>query len=588
MSRQGTLAGGMALAAATALAIPCAGNAATITVDTADGTAAVDGACSLPEAIRAANKDRRRDGCRAGAGADRIAFDIAGPSVIAPDTQLPDVKRRATIDGTTEPDFVGSPVVQLDGDGGVITGLETTAARVTIKGLAVTGFLAEGLRINGARNRIRGNLVGLSPAGADEGNGVGISLESGGNVVGGPGGAARNVISGNGAGGGVVALGDGNRLKGNYIGVGANGLDFRGNDGNGVTADGDETVILDNISSGNLGDGIELRGNGGVVRGNLIGLRGDGDSLLGNTIGIDVQSKRNLIGGPRPDHRNLISASDDQGVLIRNAGAGRNVVAGNRIGTDATGTLDRGNDNEGVLIQGSNRNLIGGDDPREANLISGNEIGVGLSDTSGNVVSGNLIGTDPSATTGLGNLLSGVRTGAETSDNTIGGTASDEANTIRFNGGPGVNVAGGEGTSILGNSIFANAGRGIDLANDSVTPNDAGDLDSGPNGLQNFPEVEGYNAATGRLRYSLDSAPNTRFRIELFLSGEEDASGFGEGDKRKRMITVKTDGTGGAEFRFDGISAQFKVATATATELGPDGEPGSTSEFSAFVDVSPP
>src|SRR5262249_1482087 len=72
-------------------------------------------------------------------------------------------------------------------------------------------------------------------------------------------------------------------------------------------------------------------------------------------------------------------------------------------------------------------------------------------------------------------------------------------NVIAFNGGAGVVVGtdtahgflatqAGTGNAVLGNSIFANAGLGIDLGNaDGVTPNDPGDADTGPNNFQNFP-----------------------------------------------------------------------------------------------------
>ncbi len=43
--------------------------------------------------------------------------------------------------------------------------------------------------------------------------------------------------------------------------------------------------------------------------------------------------------------------------------------------------------------------------------------------------------------------------------------------------------------TITQNSIFDNSGIGIDLLGTGVTPNDVGDVDAGPNGLQNFPII---------------------------------------------------------------------------------------------------
>src|SRR5260370_395298 len=89
-----------------------------------------------------------------------------------------------------------------------------------------------------------------------------------------------------------------------------------------------------------------------------------------------------------------------------------NVVLGNKIGTDVNGTANLGNSRDGVFIeQSATANTIGGTASGAANVISGNSIyGVFLSGsgTSGNVVLGNKIGTDVSGTANLGNSRDGV------------------------------------------------------------------------------------------------------------------------------------------------------------------------------------
>jgi hypothetical protein len=89
-----------------------------------------------------------------------------------------------------------------------------------------------------------------------------------------------------------------------------------------------------------------------------------------------------------------------------------NWIAGNDIGTDATGTIALGNNGVGVaIVAGARSNIIGTDgdgvgDAAEGNLISGNgSNGVEIDDagTSGNLVAGNLIGTDASGTRALAN-----------------------------------------------------------------------------------------------------------------------------------------------------------------------------------------
>ena len=135
-------------------------------------------------------------------------------------------------------------------------------------------------------------------------------------------------------------------------------------------------------------------------------------------------------------------------------------------------------------------------------------------------------------------------------------------------------------SAILSNSIFSNTGLGIDLDPNGVTPNDAGDGDTGPNNLQNFPVLNS-SITTGsviRIRGNLDSAASTDFRIELFENDSCDASGNGEGETFLGATTATTNGAGIAGF--DAILTKAVAAgqliTATATD--PD---NNTSEFSA-------
>ena len=104
----------------------------------------------------------------------------------------------------------------------------------------------------------------------------------------------------------------------------------------------------------------------------------------------------------------------------------------------------------------------------------------------GNVVYGNLIGTNAAGTAGIANSGPGVRINGG-SNNSIGGTAAGQGNTIAYNTDDGIQIesATSTGNVILGNSIFSNTGLGIDLNNNGVTANDAGDGDTGANNLQN-------------------------------------------------------------------------------------------------------
>jgi hypothetical protein len=172
----------------------------------------------------------------------------------------------------------------------------------------------------------------------------------------------------------------------------------------------------------------------------------------------------------------VINRFSHWGVELR--GVSNGVVQGNYVGTDATGTLARGNGWAGVFLHGgarSNRVGTNGDgvnDAAERNVLSGNFYeGVALTDsgTNGNLVAGNFIGTDVTGTKPLGSQtvgvdIFGVNIPAGPQGNVIGGGPA-LGNVIAFNRGQGVAVQGATtaGNSIRANSIFDNEGLGIDL-----------------------------------------------------------------------------------------------------------------------------
>jgi hypothetical protein len=204
------------------------------------------------------------------------------------------------------------------------------------------------------------------------------------------------------------------------------------------------------------------------------------------------------------------------------------------------------------------------------------------------VVQGNFIGTDISGTQLLGNAGDGVFV-TFSINNTIGGlvatAGAPPGNLIAGNGGRGVGVTSGTTRlAVLGNSIFSNGGLGIDLNRDGATPNDHCDGDLGVNDLQNYPVITSasFSGSNVTLSGTLDSVPNTTFRIEFFSSASCDPSGFGEGQNFLGSTNVTTDGSCTASFgpvTFS-LPAGDTVVTATATILDPSGNPIETSEFS--------
>jgi hypothetical protein len=229
-----------------------------------------------------------------------------------------------------------------------------------------------------------------------------------------------------------------------------------------------------NIISGNSGSGVTIAGPGtdnNVVNGNYIGVAADGMTDLGNAYsGVSIHSgpQFNTIGGATDEDRNIISGNDLIGVVIRDPRTSNNVVSGNYIGTNASGTIALGNSWTGIqLANGAHLNTIGGKTPGERNVISGNDIGltIGEPGTDNNVVFGNYIGTDATGASDLGNLSNGVEIVDGPLSNIIGGTAAGEGNTIAFNGGIGVLVAGlyTDYNRLSGNSMHDNVDMGIEL-----------------------------------------------------------------------------------------------------------------------------
>ena len=393
------------------------------------------GAGSLRQAILDANATN---------GLDTIVFQIPGSGVhtIALLAVLPPISDPVVIDGTTQPGFTNTPVIELNGAApGNIDGLRVVAGGSTIRGLAINRCGTSGIHLQapGGTNLILGNFIGTDTTGTlKRGNGTsgGIWIEgSAGNWIGGTNSTDRNLISGN-AGPGVYLLNcAGNTVQGNFIGVSAAGTAALGNTNNGVTLNGaagnlvgGTTAAARNVISGNGGSGVYLNGagsTGNLIQGNYIGTDTNGNLAIGNGgDGVTANGARvNTIGGTNAGAGNLLSGNSQGGVGLKGAGTDSNLVQGNLIGTDASGRLARGNTFSGVTVLSGNSNLIGGATTAARNIISANKLaGVYITTNSvGNLVQGNFIGVDVTGTNALGNVINGISIDSA-SFNTIGGT----------------------------------------------------------------------------------------------------------------------------------------------------------------------
>jgi hypothetical protein len=249
-----------------------------------------------------------------------------------------------------------------------------------------------------------------------------------------------------------------------------------------------------NVISGNVGDAINISGAGtsGIqVLGNWIGTNLGGTAVLrngGSGVAIGSGASGNTVGGTTAAARNVIS-NNTAGVFIAGGSTG-NLVEGNYVGTDVSGSMSMGNSTNGVLIQNSPDNTVGGTTPGAGNLISANVNGVELlgSGSVGNIVQGNLIGTDATGEQFLSNTQDGVRISAA-SGNTIGGTTDAARNLISGNGANGVEISGtGNNNLIEGNWIgvdlsdmrqLGNGGDGVAVLGVSANGNTVGGADPG-------------------------------------------------------------------------------------------------------------
>jgi trimeric autotransporter adhesin len=225
---------------------------------------------------------------------------------------------------------------------------------------------------------------------------------------------------------------------------------------------------------------------------------------------------------------------------------------------------------------------IGGTVPAERNAISGNS-GAGIRiQGDDSVVYNNIIGPAAFADVDLGNRVAIEISGGATG-NVIGGIADGEGNRIAGSSEQGVVMSGDATLSnpVAGNDIRRSGGPAIDLGDDGPTRNDDGDADSGPNRLQNFPELAGarFNGQFLRIDGTLTSQPGD-YRLDFYISAEQGFAGYGEGSYVGSAPVVLLEGTTTERFGasidvgFEASSEFFVSVVAVRNDTG------DTSEFS--------
>ncbi|MCR9201254.1 MAG: DUF2341 domain-containing protein [Planctomycetaceae bacterium] len=326
--------------------------------------------------------------------------------------------------------------------------------------------------------------------------------------------------------------------------------------------------------------GLLLQDSGNhTIAGNYIGTDQSGTTNRGNTRhGISLDSSdANTIGGTTAADRNVILASGLDGIHIDRSD--NNVVIGNFVGflADESGAL--GQDDDGIYFAGnSSGNRIGGAAAGEGNVIvgSGNN-GLEFGSTSNNnTVQGNWIGVAP-AGTALGNATAGIRLHTSASDNVIGGTTAGQGNTIAGNGAFGVSTSGSASRNlIIGNSISGNGGLGIDVGHDGAVTLET----STPDLI--LVENVGPNL---HVRGTVSGTPGEVYTVAIYSSATADPTGHGEAERFLAAFDVTIPATGTPTVQFNEVinGAALPLGhhvTATASDSA-----GTTSEFAANFQV---
>ncbi len=494
---------------------------------------------SLRQAITDANSNGN------GSDMDVIEFDIPGdgPHIIKPQTFLPAIEEKVTIDGYSQPGAAAntapSPepinsVVKIEIDGSELanpdtpqqaSGIAIMASESIVKGLSIYNFST---LTNG--NPSNGNLVLVGSNTKSSGNYLGV--RSDGKTPG----SSRNDF-------GVLAIGENSAVGG---------------------TDPSDRNIVYSFSQNHISAAI-WPGNGVTIYGNYIGVAKDGvtdltpDAADANgltapfSFGIQIISNEVIVGGPQAGMRNLISGGTANVSISGNSA----VIQGNYIGTDYTGkvrsTITNG---MGIVSVISPSSLVGGTGEGEGNLIAGVKgSGIEIAALSSNIaVLGNAIHSiSPFNLLGIGNSNLGI----------------DHAMYTDSNG------------DFLPDG-FENRGP---------NPNDSGDTDDGPNGFINYPVLKTAQQVGNQLTitYDLDAAdsPSDTYRIEFFANNERSIFGYGPGETYLGAATSVEPGTNKTATLT--VNGDFTGKALSATTTAIDGDTpsgfGSTSEFAQNISV---
>jgi len=311
---------------ALALSLLAAGaSAATFTVTNTNDS----GPGSLRQAITDAN-----------AASGTVAFSIgSGVQTITPLTALPDVNSNVTIDGSTQPGYAGTPVIELN-DSSIATGGNGSClvSSGTLNALAVNRCSGRAISMNGGR--VTASFIGTDVTGHTAlPNSVGIAASGQAARIGGSTAAEGNLISGNTRD--VIAAAAGTEIAHNRIGTDLTGeTAFPFNGGAAISVENaDDVSIHDNvIGAHNVGIDCFLA-EGVLINNNHIGVS-PSNAPLPNSIGIHID--RSDLAQIGTGGANVIAFNTVVGIEINGASV-RNTIRGNSIHHNGTIGIDLSN-----------------------------------------------------------------------------------------------------------------------------------------------------------------------------------------------------------------------------------------------------
>ena len=467
-------------------------------------------------------------------------------------------------------------------------------ARNVISGNSQYGFWISDTNTTG--NVILGNYIGTDANGSfaisNALGGIGLFSSSAGQVIGGTNALARNIISGN-VNAGIWLSGAGvsnNVVENNFIGLNAAGTAAIPNSFAGIYVinGARSNAILNNAISGNYSEGLRLSDPGtsaNLVQGNFIGTDATGTTPVPNGfLGLSIYTgaTNNTVGGTSGAARNVISGNYSEGLRIQGVGASWNLVAGNFIGTDASGTSAVPNGWAGLTIfSGATSNTIGGASLGARNLISGNWIyGMVVSDpgTSGNLIQGNYLGLATSGTAPLPNYT-GALISSSASGNTLGGASLAMRNIISGNNGSGIEISYSAATNFIqgnfigtdpsGANAIANGGEGIYM-HDGASGNVIGGAAAGAGNVISANTYRGIYAYGTNTSYNLIQGNfiGTAANGTSALGNNWDGVVFFDGAS-SNVVGLSTSGSGtGNTIAFNGFTGVYVGSDNSDLSIG--------------------